>query len=81
MEKLASLTGLPQSCSYDVVWKRLQVKREVKLKGKTSMRTNNPLYLIEFFRSVVALTVVTIAPESNGTWNENLKEKHVIGHP
>ena len=31
--------------------------------------------------SVVAQIVVPIAPESNGTWNENQKEKYVIGHP
>lgn len=45
------------------------------------MRTDTPLHLIEFFRSVVAQIVVPIAPESNGTWNENQKEKYVTGHP
>lgn len=50
------------------------MKREVKLKEKISMGTNNLLFVIEFFRSVVALTIVTIAPESNGTWDENQKK-------
>ena len=45
------------------------------------MRTYIPLHLIKVFRSVVAQIVVPIAPESNGTWNENQKEKYVIGHP
>ena len=57
------------------------MQKEVKLKGKTSMRIDTPLHSIEFFRSVVAQIVVPIAPESNGTWNENQKEKYVIGHP
>lgn len=57
------------------------MQKEVKLKGKTSMRTYIPLHLIKVFRSVVAQIVVPIAPESNGTWNENQKEKYVIGHP
>ena len=49
-----------------------------EIERKTSMRTDILLHLIKFFRSVVAQIVVTVAPESNGTWNENQKEKYVI---
>lgn len=39
------------------------------------MRTDILLHLINFFpRSVVEQIVVTVAPESNGTWNENQRK-------
>lgn len=40
------------------------MKKEVNLKGKTSMRTNNHLPLIQFFRSVVTLTIFIAALET-----------------